>query len=138
MMVHSRGMKSRRRSVCALQTAKPTAKPICAACASSHPCSPIERHEFCLRFFLFDSVWRQKQQETESVEGNILNGLDEFRRRVLDDPDLHARLRSSEPGADFVSMCVREARAAGIELAPGDIEAGLRIARRDWIERWVP
>jgi N-acetylglutamate synthase-like GNAT family acetyltransferase len=61
----------------------------------------------------------------------------EFRERVLNEPAILGRLRTTASGPEFVQACVAEAHEMGIELAPGEIESALTLARREWIERWV-
>ena len=60
-----------------------------------------------------------------------------FRQRILAQPVLLDRLRSSQDTEAFVGATVEAAHAMGIELTPEEISAALFAARRDWIERWL-
>jgi hypothetical protein len=61
--------------------------------------------------------------------------FEEFRQCVLNNPELFNRLRSVPP-EQFVTACVHEAAELGYSVAPAEVEAALKTARCDWVERW--
>lgn len=61
--------------------------------------------------------------------------FEEFRQCVLDNPALFDRLRSVSP-EQFVTACVHAAAELGYSFSSAEVEAALKIARRDWVERW--
>jgi hypothetical protein len=61
----------------------------------------------------------------------------DFRRLVLDDAALQARLRSIPAWPAFVETAVQAAAEHGVPLTAEDVlNAGL-AAQRSWLERWV-
>ena len=60
-----------------------------------------------------------------------------FRERVLADPVLLQELRGTRDMPEFINASIEAAQKMGIVLKPAEIEAELRAARREWIERWV-
>jgi hypothetical protein len=60
-----------------------------------------------------------------------------FRRTVLADPRLQARLRSIEGWPAFVDAAVAAAAEEGIALTADDVAAAREESRRSWRERWV-
>lgn len=60
-----------------------------------------------------------------------------LRQLVLEDPALQQRLVGLGDRATFSAAAAEVARQRGLDLAPGDIEAAIDRARRQWWERWV-
>ena len=60
-----------------------------------------------------------------------------FRRLVLDEPELQARLRTIADWPAFVDAAVAAAAERGITLAEGDVLAARDVSRRSWLERWL-
>ena len=63
--------------------------------------------------------------------------FEEFRRVVLGDPDLQARLREPAELAGFIAAVVQAGAERGLVFTGQEVEAAMRTARRAWIERWI-
>ena len=74
--------------------------------------------------------------DAESTEETRAS-FESFRRVVLDDEGLLDRLRQCWNKRALVTLAVRLGRERGFIFTPGDVEEGLREARRVWLERWV-
>jgi len=61
--------------------------------------------------------------------------FEQFRQRVLDDRELLNRLRAARPD-EFIGACVQAAAELGCPIPPAEVEAALKTARREWVERW--
>jgi hypothetical protein len=66
-----------------------------------------------------------------------VDAVDEFRLRVLDDPDLRAQLLAEEDPRRFAVRVVALAHVAGIDVDLDDVVAGLDDARHRWLARWI-
>jgi hypothetical protein len=60
-----------------------------------------------------------------------------FRRLVLDDPALQARLREIRAWPAFVEASVDAAAERGVALTSADLVAARAAATASWLERWV-
>lgn len=60
-----------------------------------------------------------------------------FRRIVLDDPELQARLREIRAWPAFVEASVGAAAERGVTLTAADLAAARTAAAASWLERWV-
>jgi hypothetical protein len=60
-----------------------------------------------------------------------------FRERVLASPALLETLRGTPDQDAFVTAVVRSAAGLGFQFTNAEVEAALRVARREWIERWI-
>ena len=97
------------------------------------------------RVGLIDTAWwvyvlpssfsRSCGRRTHSV-GSI-EQFERFRRVVLADPELQARLRSIEDWPAFVDATVAAAADHGVALTPEAVLAARDECRRSWLERWV-
>lgn len=63
--------------------------------------------------------------------------LEQLRRLVFADPDLQRRLFAVEDRRAFVALVLELGAARGLALGAEDVEAALRAAQRQWIERWI-
>jgi hypothetical protein len=63
--------------------------------------------------------------------------FESFRRAVLADPALQARLRSIPDWPTFVAAAVDAAVDRGIGLTEADILAARAEAWQSWLERWI-
>jgi hypothetical protein len=63
--------------------------------------------------------------------------FESFRRVVLADPALQARLRAIPDWPTFVAAAVDAAVERGIGLTEADILGARTEARRSWLERWI-
>jgi hypothetical protein len=63
--------------------------------------------------------------------------FESFRRVVLADPALQARLRSIPDWPTFVAAAVDAAVDRGIGLTEADILAARAEAWQSWLERWI-
>jgi hypothetical protein len=61
--------------------------------------------------------------------------FEQFRQRVLNDRDLLNRLRACRPD-EFICACVQASIELGCAVASADVEAALKAARHEWVERW--
>jgi len=59
----------------------------------------------------------------------------DFHRGVVADPALFAQLRVASDPDEFAALAVRLGAARGQVFTEDDVRAGLREARRSWIER---
>jgi hypothetical protein len=66
-----------------------------------------------------------------------IDEFERFRRVVLADPELSARLRSAPDWPAFLDATVSAAAEHGIALTDADVVAAREEARRSWIERWL-
>jgi hypothetical protein len=66
-----------------------------------------------------------------------LNGFDEIRRMVMEDPGLMRALTSAEIEADPFALVIALGRERGIELTVAQLEEIARANRRAWFERWL-
>lgn len=64
-------------------------------------------------------------------------GLARFAEIVVTDSGLRRELLGPRHRAQFVSLVVARARAAGCDVHPDDVEEGLRARRQTWHERWL-
>jgi hypothetical protein len=69
------------------------------------------------------------------VEPEQAGAFERFRRMVLDDPELFARLREVPDRQGFTDLAMRLGREHGCNLTSEDLDAELNAARRAWIER---
>lgn len=60
-----------------------------------------------------------------------------FRRIVLDDPALQARLREIRSWPAFVEASIAAAAECGLTLSADDIADARAAATASWLERWV-
>jgi len=65
------------------------------------------------------------------------DAFESFRRVVLDEPELQARLRAYQDWSAFVDAAVDAAAERGIALTEEDVLAARETARRSWLERWI-
>ncbi|MDX6410858.1 MAG: hypothetical protein QOE91_374 [Gaiellaceae bacterium] len=63
--------------------------------------------------------------------------FERFRRVVLQEPELQARLRSLHDWPAFVDAAVGAAAERGIAITPETVLAARNESRRSWLERWV-
>lgn len=63
--------------------------------------------------------------------------FEEFRERVLADPQLLERLRQTDGNEEFLSSAEATARELGFAITREEIENALHSARREWMERWL-
>jgi glutaredoxin-related protein len=63
--------------------------------------------------------------------------FERFRRVVLGDPELQARLRSFAEWPAFVDAAVAAAAEHGIAITLETVQEARNEARRSWLERWV-
>jgi hypothetical protein len=63
--------------------------------------------------------------------------FESFRRVVLGDPELQARLRSIPDWPGFVLAAVEVAAERGIALTESDVLAARDESRRSWLEQWL-
>lgn len=63
--------------------------------------------------------------------------LEKFRRMVLEDLSLQARLRKFAGREEFAAGVVEAGAACGFEFTAEDVKDAMRANRRDWIERWI-
>jgi hypothetical protein len=63
--------------------------------------------------------------------------FEEFRQRVLNDRELLNRLRAAKP-EEFIGACVQIAAELGCTISSAEVEAALKTARHEWVERWCP
>ena len=62
--------------------------------------------------------------------------FESFRRLVLSDPELEARLRAIAGWPAFVDSAVAAAAEHGIELTEADVLAAREASRRSWLASW--
>ena len=65
------------------------------------------------------------------------SGLDAFRRRVLRDPELQARLLAEPDPSRFPAAAVEAAAGVGIELSVEEVVAGLQAANQERAGQWI-
>lgn len=63
--------------------------------------------------------------------------FESFRRLVLQDPDLQARLRDEPDHEQFIALALRLGAEHDYQFTAEDVLNAIRAARRVWIERWV-
>jgi len=63
--------------------------------------------------------------------------FERFRRIVLREPGLFARFRAVPEREAFIELAVQLGRERGCEFTVADVDAAMRTARREWIERGV-
>jgi hypothetical protein len=63
--------------------------------------------------------------------------LEAFREGVLASPALLEMLRATPDREAFVAAVVSSAAGLGFQFTTGEVEAALRAARRETIERWI-
>jgi hypothetical protein len=64
--------------------------------------------------------------------------FEQFRQRVTQSGDLQRALRGLDEWDEFTRAVTRESSALGLVVAPEDIEEARRLARRAWLQRWIP
>jgi hypothetical protein len=60
-----------------------------------------------------------------------------FRRAVLSEPRLEARLQPIDEWPAFIDAAIAIASEEGIELTADDVAAAREESRRSWREQWV-
>jgi predicted ribosomally synthesized peptide with nif11-like leader len=65
------------------------------------------------------------------------NGLEQFRRLVLQDEALQKQLRETAGRQEFVELMLRLGAERGYRFTAEEIEEALRESWRAWLERWV-
>ena len=65
------------------------------------------------------------------------SGLDAFRRRVLRDPDLQARLLAEPDPARFPAAAVEAAARVGVELSVEEVVAAWQAANQERAGQWI-
>jgi hypothetical protein len=63
--------------------------------------------------------------------------LEAFGQLVLDDRELHGRLRAATDEKTFVALAVRLGAERGFDFTAAIVETALRERRRAWLERWL-
>ncbi len=63
--------------------------------------------------------------------------LEQFRQLVLQDVTLQEQLRATTDKRQFVALVVQLSAQHGYTITVEDIEAGIQVGRRSWIERWI-
>jgi len=78
-----------------------------------------------------------KQAEAIEEYDSSPNELERFRRAVLGDLNLQARLRQTDDRKSFVRLVVSTARELGYLFAAKDAEDALLAAQQDRFQRWI-
>jgi len=73
----------------------------------------------------------------EHASTSTVESFEAFRRLVLAEPALQARLRSIREWPPFVDAVVDTAAQYGITLTEADVLAARDASRRSWLERWI-
>ena len=63
--------------------------------------------------------------------------FDRFRRLVLGDPSLQARLLEVEDRSEFTKLVLNLGAQLGAQFTAGDVDGAFQAARRAWLERWT-
>jgi hypothetical protein len=67
--------------------------------------------------------------------------FERFRRIVLEDRDMQARLRQAPEFDDFLARVIEMGSGAGAgvaRLSGDEVRRAVRESRRAWLERWLP